>query len=52
MEDSLGLFIKFNDLENAQTVLILVVMEDSLGLQSSCHWQKPQCCLNPCCNGR
>ena len=51
MEDALALLAK-GAFGNANSVLILVVMEDALALFIPSLREKNYNCLNPCCNGR
>ena len=52
MEDSLGQYDLIGSFSELIIVLILVVMEDSLGLKQWKKVRKEWNSLNPCCNGR
>ena len=52
MEDTLGVIAQLRDDENASFVLILVLMEDTLGGAEPRSIRHGRRCLNPCSNGR
>ena len=51
MEDTLGAIVE-KESSSSSSVLILVLMEDTLGVNSEPTKQSLCHCLNPCFNGR
>ena len=52
MEDSLGVLLKFSYVSKEELVLILVLMEDTLGVGIVSDLSYENIGLNPCFNGR
>ena len=52
MEDTLGDYMRTITVEEFKAVLILVLMEDTLGVYTYNVVKRLSTCLNPCFNGR